>query len=111
MRDHNNWASYAHTKSVDLLQAIRSRLAVLEPAALGADCCLMHAGMTFSGMAVVSLMVVMPASMAADALGRKWTIIPSCLATAAALSLMAVSGQNYSICHYTVASMTIMLHP
>ncbi|KAL0017935.1 hypothetical protein WJX77_000283 [Trebouxia sp. C0004] len=48
-------------------------------------------GMTFSGMAVVSLMVVMPASMAADALGRKWTIIPSCLAIAAALGLMAVS--------------------
>jgi len=58
-------------------------------------CLLMHAGMTFSGMAVVSLMVVMPASMAADALGRKWTIIPSCLTIAAALSLMAVSGQDY----------------
>ncbi|DBA89338.1 TPA: hypothetical protein ACH3X1_004132 [Trebouxia sp. C0004] len=52
-------------------------------------------GMTFSGMAVVSLMVVMPASMAADALGRKWTIIPSCLAIAAALGLMAVSGGSH----------------
>ena len=71
----------------------------------------MHAGMTFSGMAVVSLMVVMPASMAADALGRKWTIIPSCLAIAAALGLMAVSGQTYNICHYTFTSMTIIIHP
>ena len=55
---------------------------------------LVCAGMTFSAMAVVSLMVVMPASMAADKLGRKWTIIPSCLGMAAALSLMAVSGDN-----------------
>ena len=39
-------------------------------------------------------MVVMPASMACDHLGRKWTIIPSCLGMAAALSLMAVSGQH-----------------
>lgn len=52
------------------------------------------AGMTFSAMAVVSLMVVLPASMAADTLGRKWTIIPSCLGIAIALSLMAVSGRN-----------------
>ena len=71
----------------------------------------MHAGMTFSGMAVVSLMVVMPASIAADALGRKWTIIPSCLAIAAALSLMAVLGQDYNIFYYSVSSMTVMLHP
>ena len=55
---------------------------------------LMYPGMTFSAMAIVSLMVVMPASMAADKLGRKWTIIPSCLGMAAALSLMAVSGNN-----------------
>ena len=52
------------------------------------------AGMTFSAMAVVSLMVVMLASMAANKLGRKWTIIPSCLGMAAALSLMAVSGDS-----------------
>ena len=52
------------------------------------------AGMTSSAMAVVSLMVVMPASMAADQLGRKWTLIPSCLGMPAALSLMAVSGDN-----------------
>ena len=71
----------------------------------------MHAGMTFSGMAVVSLMVVMPASMAADALGRKWTIIPSCLAIAAALGLMAVSGQTYNIRHYKFTFMTIVIHP
>ncbi len=64
----------------------------------------MHAGMTFSGMAVVSLMVVMPASMAADALGRKWTIIPSCLAIAAALGLMAVSGQDCNTRCYIVTS-------
>lgn len=50
--------------------------------------------MTFSAMAVVSLMVVMLASMAANKLGRKWTIIPSCLGMAAALSLMAVSGDS-----------------
>lgn len=56
--------------------------------------CFVCAGMTFSAMAVVSLMVVMPASMAADKLGRKWTIIPSCLGMAAALSLMAVSGDT-----------------
>ena len=54
---------------------------------------LVFAGMTFSAMAVLSLLVVMPASMACDQVGRKWTIIPSCLSMAAALSLMAVSGQ------------------
>lgn len=43
-------------------------------------------------MAVVSLIVVLPASMAADRLGRKWTIIPSCIGMAAALGLMALSG-------------------
>lgn len=53
----------------------------------------MLAGATFSAMSVVSLMVVLPASMASDKLGRKWTIIPSCLAMAAALSLMAISGK------------------
>ena len=52
--------------------------------------------MTFSCMAVVSLMVVMPASMASDQVGRKWTIIPSCLGMAAALSLMAFSGHSHT---------------
>ncbi|KAL3155302.1 hypothetical protein ABBQ32_013083 [Trebouxia sp. C0010 RCD-2024] len=49
-------------------------------------------GTIFSAMAVVSLTLVLPASMAADRLGRKWTIIPSCLGMAAALGLMALSG-------------------
>lgn len=53
---------------------------------------LLLVGTIFSAMAVVSLTLVLPASMAADRLGRKWTIIPSCLGMAAALGLMALSG-------------------
>lgn len=49
-------------------------------------------GATFSAMAILNLMVVLPASLAADKLGRKWTIIPSCVSMAAALSLLAVLG-------------------
>ena len=51
-------------------------------------------GAAFSAMSVVSLLVVLPASMAADKLGRKWIIIPSCIGMAAALSLMGFAGQS-----------------
>ena len=43
-------------------------------------------------MAVVSFVGVMPASFVADKLGRKWTIMPSCLGLAGALLLMAITG-------------------
>lgn len=43
-------------------------------------------------MAVVSLVGVMPAAHVADHLGRKWTIVPSCLGLAAALCIMAKTG-------------------
>lgn len=43
-------------------------------------------------MAVVSFVGVMPASFVADKLGRKWTIVPSCLGLAGALLLMAFTG-------------------
>eukprot|EP00891_Asterochloris_glomerata_P001245 jgi/Astpho2/1245/fgenesh1_pg.00023_%23_12_t len=49
-------------------------------------------GLLFSGMAVVSLVLVMPASFVADKLGRKWTIVPGCVGLAAALGLMAAAG-------------------
>jgi len=49
------------------------------------------AGLLFAGMAVVSLVGVMPAAWVADHLGRKWTIVPSCLGLAAALLLMAAT--------------------
>lgn len=52
----------------------------------------MSAGLIFAGMAVVSLVGVMPAAFVADHLGRKWTIVPSCLGLALALVLMAVTG-------------------
>ena len=42
-------------------------------------------------MAVVSLVGVMPAAWVADHLGRKWTIVPSCLGLAASLLLMAAT--------------------
>ena len=50
------------------------------------------AGLLFAAMAVVSFVGVMPASLVADKLGRKWTIMPSCLGLAGALLLMAVTG-------------------
>ncbi len=53
-----------------------------------------HAGLIFAGMAVVSLVGVMPAAHVADSLGRKWTIMPSCLGLAAALCIMAKTGLN-----------------
>ena len=56
-----------------------------------------HAGLLFSGMAVVSLLLVMPASFAADKLGRKFTIVPSCVGLAAALGLMAAAGKSGSL--------------
>ena len=48
-------------------------------------------GLLFAGMAVVSLVGVMPAAWVADHLGRKWTIVPSCLGLAASLLLMAAT--------------------
>lgn len=51
------------------------------------------AGFIFAGMAVVSLVGVMPAAFVADHLGRKWTIVPSCLGLAAALALMSFTGK------------------
>lgn len=46
-------------------------------------------------MAVVSLVGVMPAAHVADHLGRKWTIVPSSLGLAAALLLMATTGDAW----------------
>ena len=54
------------------------------------------AGLLFAAMAVVSFVGVMPASLVADKLGRKWTIMPSCLGLAGALLLMAVTGSPLS---------------
>ncbi|KAK9817260.1 hypothetical protein WJX72_011949 [[Myrmecia] bisecta] len=51
-------------------------------------------GLVFSGMAVVSLLLVMPAALVADRLGRKWTIVPSAIGLATALACMAVSGRS-----------------
>ncbi|CAK0782313.1 hypothetical protein CVIRNUC_005628 [Coccomyxa viridis] len=51
-------------------------------------------GLLFAAMAVVSFVGVMPASFVADKLGRKWTIMPSCLGLAGALLLMAVTGRQ-----------------
>ena len=53
---------------------------------------MLRAGLLFAAMAVVSFVGVMPASFVADKLGRKWTIVPSCLGLAGALLLMAVTG-------------------
>ena len=52
------------------------------------------AGLLFAAMAVVSFVGVMPASFVADKLGRKWTIMPSCLGLAGALLLMAFTGSS-----------------
>ena len=51
-----------------------------------------HAGFVFAGMAVVSFLVILPASRVSDRLGRKWTIVPSAVAMASALLLMAAAG-------------------
>ena len=45
---------------------------------------------------MVSLVGVMPAAHVADHLGRKWTIVPSCLGLAAALCIMAKTGKSVS---------------
>ena len=62
---------------------------------------MLRAGLLFAAMAVVSFVGVMPASFVADKLGRKWTIVPSCLGLAGALLLMAVTGThpNTSLSH------------
>ena len=57
------------------------------------------AGLLFAAMAVVSFVGVMPASLVADKLGRKWTIMPSCLGLAGALLLMAVTGSSENSSH------------
>ena len=51
-------------------------------------------GFIFAGMAVVSFLLIMPASVISDRLGRKWTIVPSCIAIASACILMAASGDH-----------------
>lgn len=50
-------------------------------------------GLLFAVMSTVSLMGIMPAATVSDHLGRKWTIVPACLALAAALVIMASTGQ------------------
>jgi MFS family permease len=52
------------------------------------------AGFVFAGMAVVSFLVILPASRVSDRLGRKWTIVPSAVAMASALLLMAAAGAS-----------------
>lgn len=54
------------------------------------------AGLIFAAMAVISLVGVMPAAHVADHLGRKWTILPSCLGLAAALCIMARTGEPFA---------------
>lgn len=54
--------------------------------------CFGTAGFVFAGMAVVSFLVILPASRVSDRLGRKWTIVPSAIAMATALLLMAAAG-------------------
>ena len=66
--------------------------------------------MTFSAMAGLSLLVVMPASVACDQVGRRWTIIPTCLSMAAALSFMAVSGQLLCCNQMTSDSSPVVKH-
>ena len=56
-------------------------------------CC---TGLIFAGMAVISLVGVMPAAFVADHLGRKWTIVPSCLGLALSLIAMAMTGEQTS---------------
>ncbi len=50
-------------------------------------------------MAVISLVGIMPAAFVADKLGRKWTIVPSCLGLATALVLMALTGARSLASH------------
>ena len=50
------------------------------------------AGLLFAGMAVVGLIGIMPAASVADKLGRKWTIVPSCVGMAGAILIMASTG-------------------
>lgn len=57
-------------------------------------CC---TGLIFAGMAVISLVGVMPAAFVADHLGRKWTIVPSCLGLALSLIAMAMTGEHKSL--------------
>lgn len=54
------------------------------------------AGLLFAGMGLISLMGTMPASWVADKLGRKWTIVPSCVGLSAALALMGATGACFS---------------
>jgi MFS family permease len=51
-----------------------------------------YAGLLYAMMAVISLVGILPAAFVADKLGRKWTIVPSCIGLASALLLMALTG-------------------
>ncbi len=57
------------------------------------SCAPLTAGFIFAGMAVVGFLLIMPASVISDRLGRKWTIVPSCIAIASACVLMAATGE------------------
>lgn len=58
------------------------------------EICACAAGLLFAVMSTVSLMGIMPAATVSDHLGRKWTIVPACLALAAALVIMASTGTS-----------------
>ena len=64
----------------------------LVKAALDVRLAQLAAGLLFAGMGLISLTGTMPASWVADKLGRKWTIVPSCVGLSAALALMGATG-------------------
>lgn len=66
-------------------------------------------GLLFAGMAVVSLVGVMPAAWVADHLGRKWTIVPSCLGLAASLLLMAATRAHPTCVAVTRAALACLV--
>lgn len=79
--------AYAHGGGYVWAPHIPAHLAIIH-----SETFLLPVGFVFAGMAVVSFLVILPASRVSDRLGRKWTIVPSAVAMATALLLMAAAG-------------------
>lgn len=62
-------------------------------------------------MAVISLVGIMPAAFVADKLGRKWTIVPSCVGLAGALLLMAFTGRPSLVILQSTLNSKPLCHP
>lgn len=94
-----NWAPGHHTWSASASMLLPKAIVIRKyrKATLAVRLAQSFAGLLFAGMGLISLTGTMPASWVADKLGRKWTIVPSCVGLSAALALMGATGAFYSL--------------